>query len=162
MGGWEISGITTISSATPFSILNSENALGMMSGAVSTVEGSQRGSVNLGGTRPTPSSKAIPASQWHFVNNSTNSGIIGTVGRNTERTGGTINFNMALSKNIRTFGESHRLKFRWELHDLFKHRNFTTIPNNTVSSDIDPFRFLNLGQTNVGGRTMLFSLVYMS
>lgn len=160
LGGWQIAGVTTIASGTPYTILNSDNALGIMSGAVSTVEASQRASVYLTGTRPMPSSKAVPQSQWYFVDNGTNSGIIGTAGRNTERTGGNLNFNTAVSKNIRTFGERQRMQIRWELTNLLNHRNFTLIPNNTVSSDTDPFRFMNLGQMNVAGRTMLFNVRY--
>lgn len=161
LGGWELSGVTTIAQGTPYTILNAENALGILPGAVSTVEGSQRASVLLGGTRPLPSSKAVPQSQWYFVNNTTNSGIIGTAGRNTERVGRTVNFDTALAKRIRTIGERQSLQLRWELFNLLNHRNFSALPPvYTVSSDTDPARFMNLGQANVSGRTMLFSLRY--
>ena len=93
--------------------------------------------------------------------NPTNSGIIGTAGANIERTGGTTNFDAALVKNIRTFGERQSLQIRWELSNLFNHRNFTTIPASTVSSSTNTFNFLNLGQTNVSGRTMLFAVRYL-
>lgn len=162
LGGWELSGITTVSSGIPFTIFNADNALGILPGAVTTVEASQRASVNLNGVRPNPTSRTLPAAQWYFVNNGTNSGIIGTAGRNTERTGGTVNFDSALVKNIPIRAEgSHRLQIRWELFNLLNHRNFTVIPMNTVNSATDTFRFLNLGQTTVSGRSMIFNLRYM-
>ncbi|MFB3826878.1 MAG: carboxypeptidase regulatory-like domain-containing protein [Bryobacteraceae bacterium] len=159
LGGWEISGITTVASGTPFTILNSDNALGILPGAVSTVELSQRAIVNLNGTRPMPTSAGVASP--YFVHNPSNTGIIGTAGRNTERTGGLTNFNAALVKNIRTFSEAQKLQIRWEVTNALMHRNFTVIPTNTVTRDTDTFRFLNLGQTTVSGRTMIFGLRYL-
>ena len=158
LGGWQFSGVTTLASGTPFTILNSANALGILPGQIATVEGSQRASVNNSGTRPLPTSSTV--SSPFYVFNGANSGIIGTAGRNTERTGGTNTTNMALVKNTRTFRESQSLQLRWEVFNVFNRRNFTTIPTSTVTADTDVTRFLNLGQTNVGGRSMLFTARY--
>jgi hypothetical protein len=46
------------------------------------------------------------------------------------------------------------------VYDVMAHRNFTTIPSNTVSNSTNLTTFLNLGQTNVGGRSMDFLLRY--
>ncbi|MDD5542502.1 MAG: carboxypeptidase regulatory-like domain-containing protein [Acidobacteriia bacterium] len=158
VGGWEISGVTTFSSGTPFSILNAYNALGILPGAVSTVEGSQRATINLSGTYPNPSTTG--STNAFYAANPANSGINGNSGRNIERTGGINNFDVALVKNTKTFGEHQSVQFRWELFNLFNHRNFTIIPSSTVSSATNTLTFLNLGQTNVSGRSMLFTLRY--
>jgi hypothetical protein len=95
-----------------------------------------------------------------FIVNAPNSGILGTLGANTERTGTTQNWNLAVVKNIRTFGENQRLQFRVEVFNLFNHRNFTVIPINSLGNTNNPDLFLNLGRTNVGGRGFTFGARY--
>ena len=85
---------------------------------------------------------------------------LGTLGANTQRTGGVINTDLSLVKNIKTFSESQRLQLRWEMTDVFNRRNFTIVPANVASDNTNMDLFLNLGQTNVAGRTMLFTLRY--
>jgi hypothetical protein len=84
------------------------------------------------------------------------------MGANTLRTGGTANTNLAVVKNIRTFGESQKLQLRVEITDLFNHRNFTIIPSNTIGNTINTDLFLNLGRTttSVTGRTFTFGARY--
>ena len=161
LGGWQLSGVVTEASGTPFTIFNSANALGILPGQISTVEGSQRVTINPDGQYPQPTSSGV--TNPYYVFNAANSGIIGNAGANIERTGGTNNFDFALQKNIRMFStgdQNHRLEFRWELFNAFNHRNFTTIPTNTVTSATNTTLFMNLGQTNVSGRGMLFIARY--
>ncbi len=160
LGGWQLSSVVTESSGTPFTIFNSANALGILPGQISTVEASQRVTINPGGTYPMPTTKDVNA---YYAFNAANSGIVGNAGANIERTGGTNNFDFALQKNIRLFNtgdQNHQLQFRWELTNAFNHRNFTTNPTNTVSASTNTDLFMNLGQTNVNGRSMLFILRY--
>jgi len=42
------------------------------------------------------------------------SGVLGSLGANTQRTGGANNTNMAVVKNVKTYGESQSLQIRWE------------------------------------------------
>lgn len=149
--GWQISGITTFASGTPFTVFNAENALGILPGQIGTITDSQRVSFNPGGSTPLT----------RYILNRENSGVVGNAGRNIERTGKTANFDAALVKNTKTFGENQSVQFRWEVSNLFNHRNFTTIPNNTLTASPNPAQFLNLGQTNVGGRSMIFTLRYI-
>ncbi len=161
LGGWQLSGVVTEASGTPFTIFNSVNALGILPGQISTVEASQRVTINPGGQYPLPTASGV--TNPYYVLNPANSGIIGNAGANIERTGGTNNFDLALQKNIRMFNtgdQEHRLEFRWELFDAFNHRNFTTIPTNTVTGATNTALFMNLGQTSVGGRGMLFIARY--
>jgi hypothetical protein len=152
-GGWEISGITTSASGTPFSVLSTNNALGILAGQVSTVEGSQRVSVNPNGIYPLVSTPTTPVANAYFVVNAANSGINGTLGANTQRTGTTNRTDFGLVKNIRTFGESQRLQLRFDVFNAFNHRNFTLIPANSLGNTNNLTQFLNFGLTNVTGRT---------
>jgi outer membrane receptor protein involved in Fe transport len=160
LGGWQISGVTTIASGTPYTVFNANNALGILPGQISTVEGSQRVSVNLGGQYPLVSTPTAPNPNAYFIVNAANSGIVGNLGANTERTGGTNRTDMALAKNIRTFGESQRLQFRMDVFNVFNRRNFTVIPSNFVGNTVNTDLFLNLGRTNVTGRGFTFGARY--
>jgi hypothetical protein len=92
-----------------------------------------------------------------FIAFPANSGVLGTLGANTQRTGGFNNTNLALIKNIKTISESQSFQFRWEVTNVFNRRNFTVIPANTAGANL----FLDLGQTNVGGRSMIFTGRYI-
>lgn len=159
-GGWELTGVTTLASGTPYTVFNSNNALGILPGQISTVEGSQRVSINPQGTYPLVSTPTSPNSNAYFIVHAANSGIVGNAPSNSERTGGTANTNIAVVKNIRTFGETQRFQIRAEIFNLFNHRNFTVIPSNFAGNTINTTTFLNLGQTNVGGRGFLFGARY--
>lgn len=159
LGGWQISAVGTYASGTPFSVLNANNALGITPGQVSTVELSQRVSVNPNGIYPLVSTPTAPNPNAYFIVNAASSGITGTLGANTERTGGTQNWNLGAVKNFRTFGERQRLQLRMEVFNLFNHRNFTVIPTNTIGNTPST-NFLNFGLTNVGGRGFTFGARY--
>jgi hypothetical protein len=159
-GGWELSGVATLASGTPYSVLSANNALGILPGQISTVEGSQRVSVNPNGQFPLVSTPTAPNPNAYFIVNAVNSGIVGNLGANTQRTGDTRNLNLAAVKNIRTFGERQRLQLRAEIFNVFNRRNFTVIPSNTIGNTVNTDLFLNLGRTNVGGRSFTFGARY--
>ncbi len=160
LGGWELASVTTYASGTPFTVFNANNALGILAGQVSTVEGSQRVSVNPGGIYPLVSTPTSPNPNAFFIVNAANSGRVGSLGSNSQRTGNTKNTNLAIVKNIRTFGESQRLQLRAEVFNLFNRRSFTAIPSNTVGNTVNTTLFLDFGQTNVAGRAFLFGARY--
>lgn len=153
--GWQFSGVTTLSSGTPFTVLNGLNALGILPGQVSTVELSQRVSINPSGSPGTATGFPGVTTPF-FIANQPNSGINGNSGRNILRTGGTALTNFAFVKQTRILGEGRSLEIRMEVFNVFNRRNFTTIPANTVNNSTNPATFLNLGQTNVGGRGFIF------
>ena len=160
LNGWLWSAVATYASGTPFSVLSANNALGILPGQVSTVEGSQRVSVNPSGQYPLVSTPTAPNPNAYFIVNAVNSGIRGNLGANTERTGSTYNWNMALAKSFRTFSERQTLQLRVEAFNVFNHRNFTSIPANTIGNNVNTTTFLNLGFTNVAGRSFLFGAAY--
>ncbi|AEP12594.1 TonB-dependent Receptor Plug Domain protein [Chloracidobacterium thermophilum B] len=160
INGWAMSGISTFSSGTPFSVLNAFNALGILPGQISTVELSQRVSINPAG-QPGTATGFPGVTNPFYVANPVNSGINGNSGRNILRTGGVASTDFAFVKRFRTFGERQALEVRWEVFNVFNRRNFTVIPSNTVNNATNPALFLNLGQTNVGGRSMIFTARYI-
>lgn len=162
--GWQISGTTVSASGTPYTILNGANALGILPGQISTVELSQRPGFNPNGAPRTISptnAQCVPTDpSARYYAYPANSGCPVGIGANTERTGTTNSTDLALGKTIRTFNESNRLQFRAEFYNVFNHRNFTVIPARVVSSGTNLGTFLDLGQTNVAGRTLSFGVRY--
>ena len=162
--GWELTTITTLASGTPFTVLNANNALGILPGQIATITDSQRVSINPGGQYPlvtgVNANGTLINPNAYFIANRVNSGVLGTLGANTQRTGGTINTDISVVKNIKSFGENQRLQIRWEMANAFNRRQFTVVPANVASDNTNAALFLNLGQTNVGGRTMTFTMRY--
>jgi outer membrane receptor protein involved in Fe transport len=159
-GGWELAAVGTYASGTPYTVFNANNALGILPGQITTVHLSQRVSVNPNGQYPLVSTPTSPNPNAYFIVNDANSGIVGNLGANSERTGDTQNWNFSGVKNIRTIGETQRLQLRVEVFNAFNRRNFTVIPSNTVGNTVNTDLFLNLGQTNVVGRSFLFGARY--
>jgi hypothetical protein len=156
-GGWQLGGILTLASGEPYNIWNANNALGILpdtfaSYAYGGVSNSQRPSYNPNGTPGTGSSPTVANPM--YIANATNSGIIGNLGPNTMRTGGTTNLDMQVLKNVRLFREGQSIQLYGTMTDIFNHRNFIALPANIVSSSTNNTTFLNLGYTNVVGRTI--------
>jgi len=159
-GGFAITGVTTINKGTPYTIFNSFNALGILTGQISTIHLSQRASYNPSGEPMTGTNPTV--SNPRYIANPNNSGIIGNLGANTERVGNTFNFDFALLKDIKTWAErNHAIQLRWEVFNAFNHRNFNQVPARTVSSSTVLSTFMNLGYTDVGGRGMIFMARYL-
>jgi hypothetical protein len=158
--GWQLAGITTFQSGTPFSVGN----------------GSDRNNDGILGDRPdigNPNAplntRAIifPQCSTGYQNPDTGSCVssgdvhwvegIGlpnaaTVGRNILRTGGTNNFDLNLTKSI-PLGETRRLELRWEALNAFNHPQYINVP--LVSVNGTPAgRFLNRDYTDSGIRSM--------
>ncbi|MDX2150881.1 MAG: carboxypeptidase regulatory-like domain-containing protein [Bryobacteraceae bacterium] len=157
MGGWQIAGVTTLSQGTPYTIFNNFNPLGILPGQVGTVAFSQRASFNPSGAEKT----ATPAANARFIADAADSGVIGNLGANTERVGNTYSFDASLSKEIKLYGERHRMQLRWDVLNVFNRRNFSTIPSNFIDSNTNLTTFMNLGYTDVAGRTMTLNLRYI-
>jgi len=168
---WQLSTVTTLATGTPFSVLNNNNALGILSSQISTVQFSQRVGVNpngVPGTITDTSATGVPLDpNAYYIVYRGNTGILGSLGANTERTKPTYNTNLGIVKNIRTFGETQRLQLRLEVFNLFNRRNFSVIPTNTLVTPntgqtiqaANP-NFLNFGLTNVAGRQITFGARY--
>jgi outer membrane receptor protein involved in Fe transport len=151
LGGFQISGVTTYETGSPFSVLNGFDSDG--------IAGSNRPNFNPNGQRGvravpqvdannnitgyinpeviiarTTSGSAIfqpidPNTAQFIVNPTYVPGLsgsvarIGTLGRNTERTPPINNTNLSLQKRIR-FGESRAIELRSDLLNAFNHPQF--------------------------------------
>src|SRR5215475_5759259 len=110
INGWGLAGVTTLASGTPYSILNANNALGVLSGQIQPIEFSQRVTLNPNGLFPQfsafdPITGQLTNPNARFIAFPAYSGVLGSLGANTQRTGGTNNTNMAVIKNVKTYGE---------------------------------------------------------
>jgi hypothetical protein len=141
VSGWQISGATTAAAGMPYSILTSSNALGILPGLNTGIFGTQR---------------AFPG----LAPVSANTGVISTLGRNTERMPWVHATDMAFAKSIKTFSEHQALQFRAEVFNVFNRKNFTATPFNILGTAGDPFRFQNFGQSDAIGRSFMFTARY--
>src|SRR5262245_58721251 len=117
-GGWQISGITTIQSGAPFTVV---------------VGGADRSGFNRGGAvdRPDRVSGSLRQSNRSpddaFDKNfftTPPSGRVGTSGRNQYYGPGLHNWDFQVSKNFALYGEGTRLTFKADFFNLFNHTNF--------------------------------------
>jgi len=160
LGGWQLAGITTFQSGTPFSIANGFDRDNYGDREHRADIGNPNASMN---TRAILSSSCatgyqnpdtlscVNASSVHWVE-----GIgfpnASTVGRNTLRTGGTNNFDLNLTKSI-ALGENRRLELRWEALNAFNHPQYVNVPPRDVLNT-SLGQFLNRDFTDSGIRTM--------
>lgn len=163
LGGWQVSGATTANTGTPFTVLAGidVNADGVGADRPDILDTSYLGKTIGDGhyvpgtTSRTVSQNEMPVSAFSAV---FKPGLdnIGTLGRNTFRADGVLNFDAALAKNFRIV-EGQKLMFRWELYNAMNHVQFA-IPGRTVTS---PASFMRItGQQNAP-RSMQFALRYM-
>ena len=142
LGGWEASGISTITSGLPISIYTSVDRVANLWATASLVPirpDLKSGSSNNPVEGVTAGCTGVPAGQtlsdparWYdpcaFALQP--QGVFGNVGRNTLIRPGRLNFDFSLIKNTR-WGENYNLQFRAEFFNIFNHPNFGN-PNNTV------------------------------
>ena len=166
LGGWQLAGITTFQSGTPFSIAN---------GFDRNNYGDKEDRADIGNPKAPLNTRAILSAscatgyqnpdtltcvnptEVHWVE-----GIgfpnASTVGRNTLRTGGTNNFDLNLTKSV-AIGENRRLELRWEALNAFNHPqyvNVSAIGGHPFSDVVNtpPGEFLNRDFTDSGIRSM--------
>ncbi len=132
LGGWKLSGITTLQSGMPFTLYSGtdngngsdNNRIHAIDGSLLRSPGSARAIEVLGGVPTAASLEPTP-------------GTIGTLGRNSERGDPTLNWNLGLHKD---FGLSERVKaqLRFEAFNLFNTTNFNpTQIDNVLSVERD-------------------------
>jgi hypothetical protein len=160
LSGWQLAGITTFQSGTPFSVGN---------GSDRNNDGIPADRPDIGNPNAPLNTRAIifPRCPTGYQNPDTGSCVspgdvhwvegVGfpnsvTVGRNTLRTSGTNNFDLNLTKSI-PFGETRRVELRWEVLNVFNHPQFVNVPQMSVNGT-PAGRFLNRDFTDSGIRSM--------
>jgi outer membrane receptor protein involved in Fe transport len=126
LGDWQINGIFTAMSGTPFTVFDSNDV--SLQGQAPEISGFSSNRPNVIGN---PNDGPRTAAQWFNVSafqaivQDPNSPVqqFGNEGRNAVQGPGYVNWDFSAFKNIR-LGESRQLQFRGELFNLLNHTNF--------------------------------------
>ncbi|MFY9555038.1 MAG: carboxypeptidase regulatory-like domain-containing protein [Blastocatellia bacterium] len=165
LGGWQLSGVSSFQSGAPFTIINGfdRNADGL-----STADRPDVGNPNaphntraiVASTCSTgfrnPDTGACVTPNDVYVVQGTGLPNAKTLGRNTERSNWTKNFDLNVFKVFR-FTERFRLQYAVSAFNVFNHPQFTGVPPRNVVSTLAT-QFIDFDQLNGGGRTMRMGL----
>ena len=133
LGGWQMDGIATLMSGTPFTVFDSNDVAA--EGSAPEITGFSAQRPNLVGK---PNSGAhqvgawLNASAFYRLDPTANAGQFGTEGRNVNIGPGYADWDFAALKNIRLTESSH-LQFRAEIFNLLNRSNFR-LPDCDISS----------------------------
>jgi hypothetical protein len=137
LGGWQLNGILTAMSGTPFTVFDSRDVSDQ--GGAPEITGFSANRPNLvAGQNPNSSPRTVSAwlnaNAYARITPDPNSPVqqFGTAGRNSALGPRYTNWDFAASKNIR-LAESKQLQFRTELFNILNHPNFH-LPNGDISS----------------------------
>jgi hypothetical protein len=131
-GGWQISGITSIQSGTPFTVFNSSadfsgfNQFNDRPNVVGT------GSLHQDNSNP---DAAFDKTYFSNLTVTPNPGRLGNSGRNQYYGPGLQNWNFAVAKVFPLGTERVRLRFRADFFNLFNHTNFANPVSNQSSGN---------------------------
>jgi len=140
LGGWQVNGITTFQSGTPFTVYDSTGVSAQ--GGAPEISGFPSDRPNLvgdptSGTCPNGAPTGTPdcwynPSAFQQLDPTTQIGQFGNAGRNIVQGPGYQQWDFSAMKNFR-FGENRNLQFRAEFFNIFNHANFG-IPVNDLNS----------------------------
>ena len=162
-GGWTISGVVTLQSGAPFTVLNGVDPTGALAGIDGLVGNSLRPNLNTDLDLSNMTIEEILAEGGASLfrplcgmPSATCAGErVGEVGRNTLRADGIANLDIAFIKNTRIAGD-RRLQVRIEMFNATNTRNFG-IPEGRINNN----NFLNQWGTNGGSRTIWGALRFI-
>ena len=133
IGGWQLNGIATLMSGTPFTVFDSNDVSAQGSAPEITGFSAQR--PNLIGN-PNAGSRTVGAwlnaGAYQRLDPVANAGQFGTEGRNVNVGPGYANWDFAVLKNFKV-AESKQFQFRAELFDMLNRTNFR-LPDSDISS----------------------------
>jgi hypothetical protein len=130
---WQLNGILTLATGTPFTVYDSTDV--SLEGSASEISGFSANRPNLVGN---PNDGPKTAQQWFNVNAFqqlnpvTQAGQFGNAGRNVTQAAGLGQFDFSAFKTFRVT-EAATVEFRAEFFNLFNRVNFG-LPNNNISS----------------------------
>jgi hypothetical protein len=167
-GGWQVGGILTLQSGTPFGPLNGSDPTAALSGVDALVGDPIR--PNLNTSLPISSmsiqelrkaggsslfSKLAPCAQIGTTLTCSPGDRFGNLGRNALRADGIDNLDFSVSKTTRLFAEHHTLQFRADVFNLTNTRKFG-IPEARITNS----GFLDEKSTDGGNRRIFLGLKY--
>ncbi len=122
LGGWSLSGVTTLQSGRPYSLFSgTNNPTGSDNNRIHEPPGSliRDASLNI----PVRLAEGFTAAHLTPAE-----GILGTLGRNTERSDTLLSWNVSVSKDF-TIDETKKVQVRGEFFNLFNTTNFDVVDN---------------------------------
>ena len=168
LGGWQVGGLLTLQSGTPFGVLNGSDPTAALSGIAGLVGDPIR--PNLNTNLPISSmsisellqasgsplfSTLAPCTRFGTTLTCAPGDRFGNVGRNILRADGISNLDLSISKTTRLFAERHTLQFRVDFFNLTNTRNFG-IPEARITNP----GFLDEKSTDGGNRRIFLGLRY--
>jgi hypothetical protein len=129
LGGWQISGITTLQTGAPFTVFNNANDFS----GFNTFN--DRPDVIGTGTLTQDNRSPDNAFDKTFFGATPPTGRVGTSGRNQYYGPGLANYNVSAGKNFPLFGERFKLRFQADFFNLFNHTNFANPTGNASSAN---------------------------
>ncbi|MGH9844908.1 MAG: hypothetical protein ACREEM_39835, partial [Blastocatellia bacterium] len=144
VGGWQLSGVTVFESGVPFTVANGQDSNGFGGNNdrpdfnpngqpgvravpnIATTANPGPPGTPIGGvfyTNPDANNAPIDPSTARYIGLLAGIGRTGTLGRNTERTKGTNNFDFNVQKRVRV-SEGLGLQFRAEFFNVFNHPQY--------------------------------------
>jgi hypothetical protein len=137
LGGWQLNGIATVMSGTPFTVFDSHD--NSVQGSAPEITGFSANRPNLvPGQNPNAGPKTanawLNANAFQPITQDPNSPVqqFGTAGRNIAEGPGYRNWDFSAFKNIRV-AEGKELQFRAELFNILNHTNYR-LPDSDISS----------------------------
>jgi hypothetical protein len=133
LGGWQLDGIATLMSGTPFTVFDSNDVAAQGTAPEITGFSAQRPNLN-GNPNNGPRSVGtwLNAGAFQRLDLTANAGQFGTEGRNVNVGPGYADWDFAALKNFKVT-ESTQLQFRAELFDILNRTNFR-LPDSDISS----------------------------
>lgn len=133
LGSWQVNGITTLMSGTPFTVFDSTDV--SLQGGAPEITGFSSNRPDVVGdpnSGPQQVDNWFNAAAFQQLDPVANAGQFGTAGRNIVQGPGYANFDFSALKNIRV-ADSKEFQFRAEFFNLFNHPNFR-LPDSDISS----------------------------
>jgi Carboxypeptidase regulatory-like domain/TonB dependent receptor len=137
LGGWQLNGITTLMTGTPFTVFDSNDV--SQQGGAPEITGFSANRPNLvAGQNPNSGPHSLNAwlnaSAFQRITPDPNSPVqqFGTAGRNIAQGPGYANWDFSMLKNI-SLTESKQFQFRAEFFNILNHTNFR-LPDSDISS----------------------------
>ena len=137
LGNWQLNGITTLMTGTPFTVFDSNDV--SVQGGANEITGFSANRPDLvagqnPNSGPQSPSNWLNAKAFQRITQDPNSSVqqFGSAGRNIAQGPGYANWDFSAFKNIR-ITESKEFQFRAELFNILNHTNFR-IPDSDISS----------------------------
>jgi hypothetical protein len=154
--GWQLNGIATVSSGTPFTVYDSRNVAQQGSHPqISGFAGSRPDVVSDPNQGPRTVEQWVSPAAFRRLDAVTEAGRFGNAGRNIVRAPGQATLDMSLFKSFQV-SEAVRMQFRLEGFNVLNHANFGIPVNDLVSPNFG--RILDAGSPRVfqAGLKLLF------